>query len=54
VDFHEIQQGGHATEGDLDAIIFNPVASTIPKWWMFQLLIWMKKLHQSTWDHAGV
>jgi hypothetical protein len=25
VDFHEIQQGGHATEGDLDAINFNPI-----------------------------
>jgi hypothetical protein len=28
---HEIQQGGHAIEGDLDAITFNPIASTISK-----------------------
>jgi hypothetical protein len=26
VNFHEIQQEGHATEGDIKAIIFNPVA----------------------------
>jgi hypothetical protein len=27
--FHDIQQGGRATEGDLDAIIFNVVSSNI-------------------------
>jgi hypothetical protein len=27
--FHEIQQETHATEGDLDAIIFNRVALAI-------------------------
>jgi hypothetical protein len=82
--------GGHAIEGDLDAIIFYPIASTIKKWraftflrrmenfhhersWtyiqdlfeslvyltelliygsggIFKLLMWMQKLHQSTWD----
>jgi hypothetical protein len=26
-----IQNRGHAIEGDLDAIIFNPIASDIPK-----------------------
>jgi hypothetical protein len=31
VDFHEIQYGGHAIDGDLDAMIFNPVASIILK-----------------------
>jgi hypothetical protein len=41
VDFYEIQEGGHAIEGDLDVIIFNPITSTIPKWWM-------ENLHQST------
>jgi hypothetical protein len=29
--FHEIQQGGNAIESGLDAILFNLVASTIPK-----------------------
>jgi hypothetical protein len=29
---HEIQQGGHVTVGDLEAILFNPVALTISKW----------------------
>jgi hypothetical protein len=27
VDFHEIWYGGNAIQGDLDAIIFNPMAS---------------------------
>jgi hypothetical protein len=29
VDFHEIQQEGHAIDGDPDAIIFNFVASAV-------------------------
>jgi hypothetical protein len=29
LDFYEIQLGDHAIEGDLSAITFNPVASTI-------------------------
>jgi hypothetical protein len=41
VDFHETQQRGHAVEGDLDAIIFNPVASKIPKWRTFKLVRWV-------------
>jgi hypothetical protein len=31
VDLYEIEQGYHAIEGNLDAIIFNPVATTIQK-----------------------
>jgi hypothetical protein len=54
VDFYEIQQAGHAIEGDLDAVVFNAVAATIPKWPTFKLLRWMHNLHQSTWDHASV
>jgi hypothetical protein len=30
-DFYKIQWGDHDIEGGLEAIIFNPVASTIPK-----------------------
>jgi hypothetical protein len=30
-DLKDIQYGGHAIEGDLDAISFSPMASTIPK-----------------------
>jgi hypothetical protein len=37
-DFYEIQYRGHAPEGNLDAIIFNAVDATIPKWKMFKLL----------------
>jgi hypothetical protein len=50
---YQTQQGGHATEGDLDAILFNPVAS-IPKWRKSKLMRWIQNLHQSTWDHKGL
>jgi hypothetical protein len=30
--FYEIQQGGHAIEGDLDAINYNPITLMILKW----------------------
>jgi hypothetical protein len=49
--FYEIYYGGRAIEGDLNAIIFNPVASTILKWQIFILLRWMQKLHQSMQNH---
>jgi hypothetical protein len=29
VDFHELWYRGNATEGDFDAVIFNPISSTI-------------------------
>jgi hypothetical protein len=41
----------HATEGDLDTILFNPASSAAPKWRTFKLLRWMQNLHQSTWGH---
>jgi hypothetical protein len=46
VDFCEIQQGAHAIEGDLDAIIVAAAAATIPKWRTFKLLRWVQRLHQ--------
>jgi hypothetical protein len=49
-----MQYGGHAIEGDLDAVLLNPVTSTIPKWRTFKLLRWMQNMHQSTWDHENV
>jgi hypothetical protein len=49
VDFYE--NHGHAIEGDLEAVLFNPVSSTIPKWRTFKLLRWMQNLHRSTWEH---
>jgi hypothetical protein len=52
VDFYEIQQGGHAIEGNLETVLYNPVSSTIPKWRTFKLLWWMQNLHQSTWGHG--
>jgi hypothetical protein len=52
VDFYEIQYGGHVIKGDLDAIHFNPVPSSILKWRAFKLLRWIQNLNQSTWDHG--
>jgi hypothetical protein len=49
--FYEPSEGGHANKGDLDAVLFNPVPSTIPKWRTLKLLRWMQNLYQSTWDH---
>jgi hypothetical protein len=49
---YEIHYGGHATEGDLDAVLFKPVALTIPKLrGRSDPLSWMQHLHHSTWDH---
>jgi hypothetical protein len=39
VDFHEIWYGGNAIQGGLNAIIFNPMASTILKWLRFKVKI---------------
>jgi hypothetical protein len=36
VDFYEIWYTGDAIQGDLDAVIFNPKASTILKWLRFK------------------
>jgi hypothetical protein len=49
-DFKEIWWEGHATEGDLNAIIFNSAASANPKWQTFKPR-WMQNFHQSTWNH---
>jgi hypothetical protein len=38
VDLDEILYGDYDIEGDLDSILLNPVALTIPKWLTFKLL----------------
>jgi hypothetical protein len=45
---HEINQMGHAIEGDLYAIFYNPIASTILKCQMFRRLEVNAKLDQVT------
>jgi hypothetical protein len=50
VDFHENWYTGHAIEGNLDTIIFDSIASTIPKWQTLKLLRWMQNFHQLMWD----
>jgi hypothetical protein len=42
VDLDEILYGDDDIENGLDSMLFNPVASTISKWWTFRLL---KRVH---------
>jgi hypothetical protein len=44
VDLGEIFYGDDDTEGDLESILFNPVASTVSKWRTFKLLRWAQVL----------
>jgi hypothetical protein len=46
VDLDAILHGCDGNEYYLDNILFNPVASTIPKWWTFKLLRWMLFLNR--------
>jgi hypothetical protein len=39
VDFHEIWYGGNAIQGDLDAIMFNTIASVILKLLNFKVVL---------------
>jgi hypothetical protein len=41
VDFLEIWYAGGAIQGDLSAIIFNPIALTILKWLRFKFVRWV-------------
>jgi hypothetical protein len=40
VDFYEIWYVCDAIQGDLDAIIFNPIAPAILKWLRFEFVRW--------------
>jgi hypothetical protein len=44
VDLDEILSGVDGIEDNLDSILFNAVASTIPKWRTFKLLRWVQLL----------
>jgi hypothetical protein len=46
VDLDEILYGDDGIEYYLDYILFNPVASTIPKWRIFKLLRWLQIFNQ--------
>jgi hypothetical protein len=46
VDLGEIVCGDDDIEGNLDFILLNPVASTIPKWRTFKLLRWAQLLNR--------
>jgi hypothetical protein len=46
VDLEEILYGGDEVEDDIDTILLNLVASTIPKWRTFKLLMWVQLLNR--------
>jgi hypothetical protein len=46
VDLDEILYGGDNIEDDLDSILFNAIASTVPKWQTFKLLRWVQLLNE--------
>jgi hypothetical protein len=53
VDYHEIWYGGNAIRGDFDAVIFNPISSTILKQLRFKVVSWRHDFHPYTamvWD----
>jgi hypothetical protein len=46
VDLDEILYDGDDIEDGLDSILFNAVASTVPKWRTFKLLRWVQLLNR--------
>jgi hypothetical protein len=46
VDVDEILYGDDDIIDDLDCILFNPVASTISKWWPLILVSWAQILNR--------
>jgi hypothetical protein len=50
VHFQEIQYAGHVIGCDLNAILFNPVLSTIPKYRTLKFESHIKNLNHSTCD----
>jgi hypothetical protein len=45
VDLDTILYGDDDIVGDVDSILLNPVASTMPKWRTFKLLLWVQLLN---------
>jgi hypothetical protein len=53
VDFNDIWWGGNAIQVDIDAIIFNPISSTILKCLKFKVVSWRHDFQPCTamvWD----
>jgi hypothetical protein len=46
--------GGDATERARDAVISNPIVSTVLNWSSFKLLRWMQYLHDSALLNNGL
>jgi hypothetical protein len=54
VDFYQNRYRDHAADGDLDVIIYNIVALTIPRQRTFKFLGSVQNLRQSTWNREIV
>jgi hypothetical protein len=54
VDLNELLYGTDATKGDLEAITFNPTASTILKWVRFKFVRSIQYLHHSAFLTNGL
>jgi hypothetical protein len=55
--FHEIWYRGNVIQGDLDAVIFNPISSTTLKWFWFKVVSWRHDFQPFTamvWDRLTV
>jgi hypothetical protein len=53
VDLDEILYDGDDSEDGLDSILFNAVASTVPKWRTFKLLGWVQRNPLITFEPIG-
>jgi hypothetical protein len=54
VDFREIWGEGAAIQGDLDAVIFNPISSTILKWLRLKVVSWRHDVQPCTANGLGL
>jgi hypothetical protein len=54
VDVREIRQAGAAIHGDHDAVIFNPIYSTILKWLRLKVVSWRHDVQPCTANGLGL
>jgi hypothetical protein len=54
VDVREIWYSGAAIQGDHDAVIFNPISSTILKWLRLRVVSWRHDVQPCTDNGSGL
>jgi hypothetical protein len=54
VDFREIWLAGAGIQGDLDAVIFNLISSTILKWLTIKVVSWKHDVQPCTASGLGL